>query len=263
MHQKETYIIRNNIGDKMYSVLKESKCVLAGGAITSLFSNARIKDYDIYFFNSDADQLMDKIKLAYFINKDVMPVEETIRILFKTDFAVTVSIDKNIFQFIDAKGVISDWDDKKEPVKQLLSRFDFTVCMGAFDFNTDKFIFDDCFFEHLAKRMLVYNVESQYPFSSLWRSIKYVKKGFTINGIEMLKLGLKCHKIPLNNYSELRKQLMGVDVLFLKALMDKLNDPEISSNKYDFNMFLQLMEKHMKEYFGGFSNEDLIEDFGN
>ena len=47
MYEVEKRKIKEMLGSEVYDVLKETKCVLAGGAITSLFTNKEINDFDI------------------------------------------------------------------------------------------------------------------------------------------------------------------------------------------------------------------------
>ena len=239
MFEKERYILAKNIDSKLVDVFKEHKCILAGGAITSIFSGNSIKDYDIYFQDEEKLELFKAILWSQ--NRVKTTFGESASVLCKTDNAVTVSINNKTFQFIcldELVGLCS---------VELIKEFDFTVCMGAFDFAWGDFSFSLDFFKHLAQRSLVYNINSNYPFASLYRVIKYLKKGFKISGIEMLKLGLKCNAIKINNFKELRKQLMGIDTLFLKDLTDKLNGEEMASKTYDFDLFLQMMDEHLSK----------------
>ena len=232
MYKKEEYILRKSIGNELYSVLKKHNCVIAGGAITSVFSGNAIKDYDIYFHTKES---LDALKEDKNWNSEKMPA----RILVTTDNAFSFSVNNKSFQLIRLEDLMC-LDTKK-----IIEQFDFTVCMGAYDFATSSFTLADDFLKHLAQRALVYNTNSKYPFASLYRVVKYIKKGFKISGIEMLKLGLKCNSIKINNFKELRKQLMGIDTLFLKDLTDKLNSQEIAEKQYDFELFLQMMDEHL------------------
>ena len=42
------------LGENMFNLLAAQECFLAGGAITSLFSDTEINDFDIYLPNKDA-----------------------------------------------------------------------------------------------------------------------------------------------------------------------------------------------------------------
>ena len=44
MYEVEKAKIKQAIGGDVYDMLKETKCILAGGAITSLFTNKEIND---------------------------------------------------------------------------------------------------------------------------------------------------------------------------------------------------------------------------
>lgn len=43
----EKNLIKKTIGEEVYGMLKDMKVVLAGGAITSIFSGAEVMDYGI------------------------------------------------------------------------------------------------------------------------------------------------------------------------------------------------------------------------
>ena len=63
MYKKEEYILRKSIGEELVKLFTKHNCVLAGGAITSIFSGNRINDYDIYFHTKvDLDALKEEFK---------------------------------------------------------------------------------------------------------------------------------------------------------------------------------------------------------
>ena len=49
MFEVEKAKIKQAISACVYDMLKENKCVLAGGAITSLMCGREVNDYDLYF----------------------------------------------------------------------------------------------------------------------------------------------------------------------------------------------------------------------
>ena len=49
MYEFEKNKLKAYIGKKQYELFKSYRCILAGGAITSLFTNRPINDLDIYF----------------------------------------------------------------------------------------------------------------------------------------------------------------------------------------------------------------------
>lgn len=54
MYEIEKLKIKQMLGSEVYDTLKETKCVLAGGAITSLFTNREINDFDLYFTSKES-----------------------------------------------------------------------------------------------------------------------------------------------------------------------------------------------------------------
>lgn len=240
MYKKEEYILRKSIGEELFNLFSKHNCVLAGGTITSIFSGNRINDYDIYFHKEeDLNSLTSELETTNFRRDNIL---ERATILYKTENASTYSIDSKTIQLIRLENLIAPG------TKTIIEQFDFTVCMGAYDFADKCFTLDENFLKHLAQRTLVYNTNSKYPFVSLCRVVKYIKKGFKISGIEMLKLGLKCNSLPIHNFRDLRRQLMGIDTLFLKDLTDKLSSEEMAEKQYDFDLFLQMMEEHLSKF---------------
>lgn len=49
MYDSEKRKLLENIPEDIYEILKEQQCFVAGGAITSLFTNRKINDIDVYF----------------------------------------------------------------------------------------------------------------------------------------------------------------------------------------------------------------------
>ena len=49
----EKNLIKKAIGEDVYDMLKDMKVVLAGGAITSIFSGAEINDFDLYMTDKE------------------------------------------------------------------------------------------------------------------------------------------------------------------------------------------------------------------
>lgn len=57
----EKNLIKKTIGEDVYGLLKDTKCILAGGAITSIFSGTEVMDYD-FEEKCTAVQLEDVVK---------------------------------------------------------------------------------------------------------------------------------------------------------------------------------------------------------
>jgi len=222
---KEEYILLNNIPSELKTLFKNTDAHLAGGAITSVFSRSFIKDYDLYFRNISSFAMAK----SWF--------EKEAELIVRTESADTYKYKDKIYQLICHSNFIN------KPISDIISGFDFTICMGVYSFRYKLFTIHEDFMRHLAEKILVFNSKCKYPFSSLIRTIKYQKKGFKISGTEMTRLALKIHSIKMETLGDLKRQLMGVDVVLLQELWDSIN-PE---DKYDFEKFLELMEQYIKQ----------------
>ena len=214
-YSREAAFLKDQMGDTLRTVLADCGGFIAGGAITSAFSSAPINDFDV-FFQTQAG--LDKAIAA-------IPVDDKTVI---TDSAISFILDKRRVQLI--KCVV-------RPMPETIDGFDFTICQGGFDL--EQFLFGVDFFRHLAQRKLVFNTNSEYPICSLYRARKFIKRGFHFSGIEAIKLGLRIQALKIDTYADLRKQLMGIDTMFLKELTDSLAGQ--SEKAYNLNEFLETL----------------------
>lgn len=75
--------------------------------------------------------------------------------------------------------------------------------------------------EALMARELVY-VGSKYPLCSIIRTRKFIKRGFTINAGQYLKMAFQVSKLDLTDINVLEDQLIGVDAAYFGQLVDSL-----------------------------------------
>lgn len=75
--------------------------------------------------------------------------------------------------------------------------------------------------EALLARELRY-IGSKYPLASIIRTRKFIKRGWTINAGQYLKMGFQLSALDLTNIAVLEDQLTGVDVAYFAQLVDAL-----------------------------------------
>jgi len=235
---KEEFHLLHNIPIKLRRKLTEENVYIAGGAVTSVFSRKPVFDYDLYF--TDFDNYIS-VKRWFDIR-----LEADIELIISTDTADTYKYKDKVYQLIYGVDFIN------ESITKVVGKFDFTVCMGMYSMKHGFFILHEDFIRHIAERVLEYNPLSEYPFASLIRTIKYQKKGYVITPSQMVRLALKTHSIPLNNLADLRKQLMGIDLILLTQLWNSINPID----KYDFERFLQLLDNYIEENYMKFREEE-------
>jgi hypothetical protein len=230
MYNKQQYLLLNILKEeKLFNLLIATHAIIAGGAIRAVFAREFISDYDIYFKNTiDLDSFESGLK------------ELDFELAFSSDTAKSYKKNNIKIQVIIMPELI------KENPKDIIDQFDYSVCMGAYDFDTQSFFLADSFLEHVARKELYYNVNCKYPLSSMFRLKKYFKKGYTISGSEIIKLGLAVNNLKMKDYRDLKVQLQGIDTLFLKELTDKLMTPEYAEKSYDFNEFMGMITEYFE-----------------
>lgn len=163
---------------------------IAGGALTSAFTNLPIKDTDIYFKSKEA--FITAVEDAY---------DSNMWCLAATDRAVTFASHERIIQLMHF--------DFFETAEAIFDAFDFTVCMAAYDIDAARFVFHDDFMKHAAQRFLRFHSGTRYPFGSLIRVLKYQQRGYTIGKGDLLRIGLCCHEVPLQSWDDLARAIGG------------------------------------------------------
>jgi len=242
-YQREKYIIRQYVPDELWRLLSKNCACIAGGAITAAFSRSRIKDLDVYFqLREHRDQFLKDVQL-YILTKG--KDHERVVELTHTDTAVTYKWDKCVLQVIIMDRFLKP--DLAEACfsSHVFDNFDFTVCMAMYGIKQDQFWFHKDFMHHLASKRLVYNTKSEFPIASLFRVRKYIERGYRISAMEIVKMALKVHSLPLYNFDALANQLRGIDISYLTVVVEELK--QRSEEAYDFNTFMIFAEELLEK----------------
>lgn len=217
----------------MVEIFKKYKAYVAGGTITSLFSNREINDIDVYFPNEKS--LINFLREMH--DDGVWFLSHTKKAtLFKYTFKDNP---------IEVQAIHFDYFDTPQ---DLFSSFDYSVCMGCYDFGKEEFVLHDDFLKHNSQRILRFNPNTAYPIVSLLRVQKYEEKGYKISKAEFIRIALTCMDLEINSYEELKDHLGGMygqesfDSLFsdvedeefnLRDAIDKLSDLALSEDYFN------------------------------
>lgn len=229
-HRRQRDRLCREIGTPIHELLVKTNAAVLGGALTSIFSKREIRDFDVYTQRKEgAEELIHALgKLG-------------LKHVYYTDHATSLrSTDRGAktFQVITVPAL---WG-LDFGFNSILQRFDFTVCQAGYFPAGDLFLFGEYFFEHLAARQLIYNVDGLHPIATLFRVKKYLEKGYSITGVELIKLGLKIHGLQIPDYRTLRDEILGIDLISLKRLTDHLLEPEIAARPFNADEFFQMLE---------------------
>lgn len=208
--------LKKHIPQNTWEFLKAHKCMLAGGALTSILTKKDINDFDIYFKDRDSFvlSLMDVRGIKDKLPLDDYPedVEINQQYLDSYDFHYLCHTEKSVtfrpkyteavFQFIH--------QNFYNNVEEVFNDFDFTVNMVGYDFELDELIVHPEAMLHLAQRILVTNSGTKYPLISVLRVNKYQDRGYKISKKEMVKLLLAVSKLEFNSYEDVGKHIGGL-----------------------------------------------------
>ena len=251
--------LRAQLDDEVWAVLEHNNCFVAGGAITSLFTNRDINDIDIYVPSETA--LKNVIAHLYCEEDKVCPdslASEELsqfqgRVCGTTNKAITIVNGKTMLQLVYFK-YFSSPDD-------IFATFDFTVCMGAYDIKQGLFKLHDKFLLDNAARRLSVNSKTDYPLISVMRAFKYIDRGWKISTKEMMLLLLACNNLNIDSWDEVKEQVGGMYGYSVDDIFDTTVDFSIC------NAIEQLgkvsCDKLYTDYpFKSYSYEDLLKEIG-
>lgn len=239
MFNKQKFLLLKDLselGPHRYNLIplfKKNNAIICGGAILSVFTDTKINDYDIYFKNmEDAKKMITDLGRVTFLRKS-----------FESENAITFSSNSLTIQIICNENLIGN------SAMDLIEKFDFSVCMGAYDFSIDSFIVDKDFFSSIANHKLIFNTKVDYPICSMIRLLKYQEKGYSIEGTELIKLILCINKVNISNYKELKRQLLGIDTLLMEGFYKYLTGIKSDMDVYEFNEFISIYSKWLKNQY--------------
>lgn len=254
----EKNLIKKAIGADVYDLLKDTKCILAGGAITSIFSGAEVMDWDLYI--TDKEGLSRLVAQVFGVSEEDHISHFDLIAKFATNRSM-LCIDKyskNKLQFIHYK-IFKDAQD-------IFNSFDFEHVMGAFDFATEEFVFHDNFFKSLAQRNIVFNPNTDFPVVSLMRVQKYKERSFKISKAQMLRVAFTIASRDYDSWEKVKSECAGMYGIAPDDLFDEtkpfsleevvrqletvvLNDKYINTETPTFEKCVELMTGNLSENF--------------
>lgn len=226
--------------EEQANILKKYNAILAGGAITSLFTGRRINDFDMYFRTKE-----DAENAIHDINK--LPSKRA----FFTDNATS-------FSFVDYHRTlkIQCINNKKflgEPV-DIIENFDLSINKAAYDLVSEELILTDEFIKDNTKRVLSINKYSDFPIITLHRAIKYIDRGYKLPAYEQIKLALMINKLKMESFMDLKDQLQGIDTLEFANLTDALM--EVKNDEFNASIAMDLVESNKIDYMPNTKKEE-------
>jgi hypothetical protein len=103
--------------------------------------------------------------------------------------------------------------------------YDFVHCTNFWTSWNKEIILRKEALEALLTKELIY-VGSKYPLCSIFRLRKFIKRGWSINAGQILKILMQANTLDLTNIDVLQDQLTGVDCAYFVEIISKLKDKD-------------------------------------
>jgi hypothetical protein len=218
--------IKGEVEDRIVIYMKSSGVAGEGQSEYSYFENEE---------EVEADTFLDSIVSDNPIEVAEELLEETkskgnskYRPIFFSDNAITLS-DK-VQLIIRFYG---------EPNK-ILDNYDYAHSMCYYDYYPDNLVLHSEALEAILSKTLIYK-GSLYPIASIFRTRKFISRGWRITAGQMLKILWQIKDIDLNNSDVLREQLIGVDQAYMSQLLSVLGDNK--STRIDSTYLAKLIDE--------------------
>lgn len=234
--------MKNKLGIPEYG--QHKGCFIAGGAILSKITKQEINDYDIYpKSQEDAVNIITDL------------IEDGLFVVAYSPKAITLKSNEMLSngerQLVQV--IIFDYFQNAQDI---FNTFDFSVCMCAYDTDTEEYHFAENTILDIASRTITFNPNTRHPFNSSLRVDKYLKKGFYFPKTQMIKMAMAISNTTLPTSWEELETLIGgsygrtmklnrdntpfsIDAAY--ALLDKMNG-NISVYEQEFDDALDIME---------------------
>lgn len=238
-YQRQTKQVEALTGeiDCLYEALKTLGCYLAGGAITSMFTNKEVNDLDIYFRSLDDLKVFLYLTFNQFHEGHYGVREEDKHLLDNERYLEIEPFDQHSLLCIGytKKSVMLRTKDSGQDIQlihcdfyetpeDIFDTFDYTINMGVYDFRNDMFVLDDDFLVDNASRKLTVNPNTAFPIISQLRIDKYKQRGYTINRKEFIKLSLAVSKLNLNSWNDVKEAIGGMYGYTMEEMFDESKD---------------------------------------
>ena len=226
-----------------------TSCFVSGGSIVSMLLGDTVNDYDIYFTKEETAL---KVASHYAKGKATELSYEagTVNIVIRGS-GVWLS-DRTELEPYEPKCITGNaisLNDKVQLITKFVGtpdevhkNFDFVHCMCYYDpFGDNLVIPTDAALSMMTKELKYRG--SLYPLASIIRTRKFIKKGWTINAGQYLKMILQLQGLNLYDLNVLKDQLMGVDSLYFNQMLLQVGDLHIKDGQVDSLYLVELIDR--------------------
>lgn len=247
----------STITDKTTKDLVRKNTIITGGCIASMLLGEPVNDFDVYFTDLETTRQVALYYAQQFPAATVvvgnLPGQDNplitpdrVRIYIKSAGVVGEPGYSNPDDETEVKPEKTDDKDKPRyrPVflssnaitlsnqvqivirfhgdpKTIHQHYDYLHCTNYWLSQDRTLYLNQPALEALLAKELIY-VGSKYPICSVIRLRKFIKRGWTINAGQVLKMAYQISKLNLDDLNVLEDQLTGVDATYFSMMVESL-----------------------------------------
>lgn len=252
----------NTIKDEHVRNLAKKDTIVTGGSIASMLLNEKVNDFDIYFrTRATAFAVANYYAQGHPVKARFGNSSEQVELEFQDENYYSVTGDGSLMAEQDEPEVnsmfaaIGQAKEGAEPGEykalfftnnaitlsdhlqlvlrftgephQLHKNYDYVHATNYYDNHTQRLTLLPAALESLLTRELRY-IGSLYPVTSVIRSKKFIKRGWTISAGEYMKILFQVSQLDLSDPEVLRDQLSGIDISYFSIVIEALNNRDAS-----------------------------------
>ena len=264
----------DSIKDEEVQKLVRKNSIITGGAITSMLLNEPVNDFDYYFTDKETT-----LKVAEYFVSEFKKTHKLVDVEVKEDegrIKVFVS-SKGVAgepepHEIDEEPEVEEAKDEEEskgfePVflttnaislkgkiqlvirfygepEQIHDNYDFIHATCYWRSENNHLSLPREALEAILTRELKY-AGSKYPLASIFRTKKFIERGWTVNAGQYLKMALQLNDMNLHDPKVLEEQLTGVDFSYFQMIIQDIKEKQEKDKnfKVDNSYLMTVIER--------------------
>lgn len=128
--------------------------------------------------------------------------------------------------------------------EEIHKNFDFVHAMGVYDYSKNELYTTTEQLEALLSKSLIYK-GSLYPLASIFRTRKFIQRGYSIDAGQYLKMAFQLNEMDLLDPYILEEQLTGIDLLYFYQIISDLKYKQLTNDDFkpSTDYFIEIIER--------------------
>lgn len=231
----------DSIKDDVVKKLVKENSIITGGSIVSMLLNEEVNDFDYYFADANTCFKVAQYFVDQFNKRNNAEIKVTesengrIKIMVRSSGIALddgVEEDKDLFLPTCLSSNAITLSDKVQLVvrfygdaEQIHTNYDFAHATCYWISKDNNLVLPALALEKIITKELYYT-GSKYPLCSILRAKKFIKRGWSINAGQYVKMALQLNEIDLLDANVLEEQLTGVDSAYFNQAISVIKEKQ-------------------------------------